>query len=186
MLTIDLTHAQATGLLALLEHAEQRAVDHLELDPRRLVAMRRGVERFRRALDGVKTIEDFDPLLEDLGRTLDGLHDPATVTRCLDRLRDLTAAVRIAAGVERFRRTAARRGQEAYTRWADGVLGRFAAGDPRWIDAAITLFDDLTAAPDDHPDPTARPPDGAPAGRRGRCHPARQRSHRSATRTQPD
>lgn len=154
MLTIDLTDAQATGLLALLEHAEQRAIENLKLDPRQLAAMQRGVERFRRAIEGATSIPDFDPILEDLGRTLDGLHDPRVITRCLARVRDLIGSVRIAAGVERFRRHSARRGDEAYCRWADGVLHRFGTGDPRWIDAAVTLFDDVCAGPE------------APAGRR--------------------
>lgn len=154
MLTIDLTDAQATGLLALLEHAELRATENLRLDPRQLAAMQRGVERFRRAIEGATSIPDFDPILEDLGRTLDGLHDPRVITRCLARVRDLIGSVRIAAGVERFRRHSARRGDEAYCRWADGVLHRFGTGDPRWIDAAVTLFDDVCAGPE------------APAGRR--------------------
>lgn len=145
MLTIDLTEAQATGLLALLEHVEQRAVDQLKIDPRLLAAMRRGVERFRHAVDGVRPPTDFDPILEDLGLTLDGLRDARVITQSLDRLTELVGAVRIAAGVERVRLAAARRGELAYSRWANGVLDRFGAGDPRWLDAAVTLLDDLCA-----------------------------------------
>ncbi|MEZ4431925.1 MAG: hypothetical protein R3F65_05885 [bacterium] len=166
MLTIDLTEAQATGLLALFEHVEHRAVDQLRIDPRLLAAMRRGVERFRDAVDGVRPPTDFDPLLEDLGATLDGLRDARVITESLERLHELVGAVRIAAGVERVRLAAARRGELAYSRWADGVLDRFGAGDPRWLDAAVTLLDDICApggGDDDDEDDDLDDLDDAPA-----------------------
>lgn len=144
MPTVALTDAQATGLLALLEHAEHNIMAHAAIDGRRRGAMQRGISRLRDAIDGrAPTLDAIDHQLDALGALVAELRDPAVIRRCRAAIDELVGAVRVAAGVERLRLAAAQCGDETYTRWASGVLERYAEGDPRWRDAAVTLFDDL-------------------------------------------
>lgn len=148
MPTVALTDAQATGLLALLEHAEHNIMAHAHLDGRRRGAMQRGITRLRDAIGGrAPTLDAIDHQLDALGALMAELRDPDVIRRCRAGIDALVGAVRIAAGVERLRLAAAQCGDETYARWASGVLERYAAGDPRWREAAITLFDDLCLGP---------------------------------------
>lgn len=121
MITVELSRAQAAGLLELADRLAAEGTPPAGMDGKRFIAANRGIDRLRDALQGHAPGE-LHVELDAVADALDELHDPDMLARLRARFRDLGQAVRLLADVERVRRRALVDHNRPAVRKADMVL----------------------------------------------------------------
>lgn len=139
MVTIELSPAQAAGLLELADRAAESGVPPQGMGGKRFIAAGRAIERLRDAI-GRHQPSALDLELDAIADGLDGLHDPDMLARLRTRLRDLARVLDMLNDLEGIRRKALTEGHGSALRRADVVLEMARNEEVHWRSMALDLI----------------------------------------------
>lgn len=121
MITVELSRAQAAGLLELADRAAEPGAPPEGMGGKRFIAANRAIDRLRDALAGHEPGE-LHVEIDAVADALDDLHDPDIIARLRARFRDMGEAVRLLSRVEQMRRRALLENHGRAVRRADMAL----------------------------------------------------------------
>lgn len=140
MIRIELSPAQAEGLLALADHTAALDERPPDIHGKRFNAGLRAVDRLRDALDATP-VTGLDREIDELAERLGGLRDARALEYFRMRLRDFLLWIEQVERLGDIHRQAVAAGDATRAVQARAIIERAFDGSPSWQADALDLFD---------------------------------------------